>query len=160
MIDLRSIEVLPQETDETILRRHAEIQQYHEHRGKCVLDDLVGFCIDRARDTYILGMPDACSFFSGKALEEALSIRFANNTNSNDIPSYHDLIEWARKESILDKTCSGIAHEVRETRNEYGHAYFKILRENLKKSPGRKPFTDKEGLVSYQKAVDVLVHMR
>ena len=150
---------MPLGTDNTILGRRAEIQPHHEQRGKCVLEDLVGFCIDRARDTYILGMPDACSFFSGKALEEALAIRFANKTKASEIPSFNDLIEWAQSNGVLDPTYSGIAHKVRETRNDYGHAFFKILRKKLKQSPGRKPFTDQEGLITYQEAVDVPAHI-
>lgn len=75
-IDLAALGVLVTEKEDDLLRRHEEIKESYEERGKCVLNDFVGFYADRARDAYILGMPDVCSFLSGKSLEEALSIEY------------------------------------------------------------------------------------
>jgi hypothetical protein len=103
-------------------------------------------------------MPDVCSFLSGKSLEEALSIQYEQENPGRKIPDFNDLIEWSRAD-ILDPEHAGFAHEVREKRNDYGHAFLKIPKEKLKKSPNRRPFTDEEALDIYQKAMKVLTYM-
>jgi hypothetical protein len=157
-INLGELQVLPLERKDSIYGRHTEIEKLYDRRGRLVLDDAVGFCIDRARDAYILGMQDICSFLSGKSLEEALSFKYERKVSKN-IPDLNCLIEWAKKENILDSGHRCLAHEVRKKRNDYGHAYLKILRKELKTSKGRQPFTAQEALGTFEKALRVLEYM-
>lgn len=156
MINLKELGVLPSADGTDFYRRLSEINGFYEERGKLTMESIVGFCIDRAKDAYILGMSEVCSFLCGKSIEEMLSIQFEGKNPTKKIPDLCDLIGWAKDTSILDDQNAKIAHEVREKRNDYGHAFLKILKGRLDKEPNRRPFSDKEALDTYEKAVKVL----
>ena len=156
MADLTAYGIPVKEKD--IDRRCKEIEPLDVKRGKYALHDLVGYCIDRAKDAYILGMPDVCSLFSGKSIEEALSIAYRRKKESKKIPPFKKLVEWAKKEGVLDASHARIAHVLRGIRNDYAHAFFSVLERKLKKSSHRAPFTDNEALGAYEKAVNVLAY--
>ena len=158
-IDLMQLQVLPLESKETIYQRHTEIAPLRTRREKLTLDLFVGYCIDKARDMYILGEPDVCSFLSGKAIEEALAGKYETINGEGGIPDLYNLIEWGAIQNILDNTHKLLAHEVREERNDYGHAFCKILRGKLQRDPNRKPFTPQEAFAIFEKALRVLEHI-
>lgn len=155
VVDLKTYGIMVTESE--IVRRYGQIEPYESKRAQHVLLDVVGYCIDRAKDAYILGMPEVCSFLSGKSLEEALSFEFDRRNHGKKLPDFCKLIEWGRKCGILDTDSARIAHQVRRIRNDYGHAYLKVMRRRRQK--GKAPFTDAEALKTFAMAVNVLTFM-